>query len=475
MDNLNWVGVAIIVVVALLIGGIIGFVISPSETKGLTSAECNSKTSDVLEQGVFQKNAEIETLKGLLEKCGNETAETETETEIFDFGYLVDELYLNDLLSDTYSDRELNLFDGEFDFDGKEYDAEETLILKDIELLANEDDFEGKVYLTLLEGAIEYKLEFEDNLNTSLIDEEETLEFSLLGEDVEISSWDNDAITIFRGTEIFANQGELINFEEYKIVLISVTDDSVYLSVQNSEGEFKTKIIDEDETRTINGLKIRIDDVFSSESKSFAELVLGIDIDTEIRDGEEYEEDSIWNWKINANSIGLVLNEDFLEIDSDEDFSAIGRNEKLCLPNEYVCVKFNGMDEKDSEEYSLELDERSGEEYVRVKGNFEYGTKDYDRIYVNSSGIYDRNLDLIDINEIELGDTNSILNISLGSLVFDDFEVNFDLNVTNVKDDEEDYLTDYGILVVNPENSMEDNEFNIFVPENKIEGSISLI
>ena len=52
------------------------------------------------------------------------------------------------------------------------------------------------------------------------------------------------------------------------------------------------------------------------------------------------------------------------------------------------------MIEEDTEEYNLELDEKSGVEYVRIDGNFESGTSDYDRIYVNvlTYEIFDRGI-----------------------------------------------------------------------------------
>lgn len=479
MDNLNWQGV-VFIIIALFIGGVIGYSVAPSERTGLTDKEVETRVNDA----VFQKNAEIETLKGRIEELENKTIEDENKTaeekeeEKKLLGYLIDELYLSTPLNETYSDREIStLFDGEVEFDGKNYDAEETLIVEGIELLANENDFEGKVYMTIPEGAIEYKLKFESNLNTSLIGEDdETLEFNLLGKRVEISAWDNNVITIFKGTEMFVDENEIVDFEDYTIILISVTDDSVYLSVTDSEGDIETKIIDEDKTRTVNGLKIRVEDVFSSGTKSFAELVIGTDIETEIVDGEEYEEDSIWEWKISANSIGIVLIEDFTEIDKDdEEFPAVGVDEKLCLPNEYVCIQFNGMVEEDSEEYTFELDTEDELEYVRVDGNFQSGIDDYDRIYINPTGIYDR--DLVSIGkEIELGDSDLVLslNITTGMIVIEDFEVNFALNETSATGDE-NFLTNYGILVENPEDSCYDQEFKITVPEERLEGSISLI
>ena len=468
MNDLNWKVIGGFVFVALLFF-IVGYATAPSETTGLTDTEVKAKIGEAVNQTVFQKNAEIETLRGLLEKSGNETIEDEKIEK--ETGYLIDELYLNTLFGDTYSDREVNLFDGEVEFDNDDYDAEETFILKDITLLANENDFGGNVYMTVPEGTIEYKFEFEANLNTSLIDEDETLVFDFLGEEIEISEWDIDEITFSKGKEVLLSKGESVEGVKLDMVL----EDSIYVIV-DGEGE---KIYEGD-TERVNGIEVKVKEVLydpKEGSVSKAILVIGKDIEETFSDGEEYEDDSIWEWKISANSIGLVLKEDFTEIDKDgdEEFPAVGVDEKLCLPNDYKCVIFNGMGEVDTEEYLLELDEKSGNEYVRIKGNFISGIEDYSRIYVNVTGIYDKDLKLIDSDEIELANTDSVLDISGGELVFEDFEVNFALDTTNVVDDEEDYLTDYGILVVDPEDSLEDQEFEISVPEKQIEGSITLI
>ncbi len=463
---MEWGQFWVVAVVALIIGGIIGIAINSG---GLTDAEVNDKIAKAVNQSVFQKNAEIETLKGLIEILENKTAEPEI------IGYLIDELFLSDpFKEDVFSDREVStLFDGEVEFDGKDYDAEETLILKNITLIANERDFEGNVYMTLLEGAIEYKLEFEDGLNTSLIDDEETLEFSFLGESYEVSEWGLTTITLTKGIEYSLKLEESVTIDEKVVLLKYVTEDAIYVEVDGVG-----KSIDEDKTKTVNGLEIKVKDVFDSETYSVAILVIGEEIEAEIEDGEEYVEDSPWNWVISDNSIGLILAEDFTEIDldGDEEFPAVGVGEKLCLPNEYVCVQFNGMVEEETEEYTFELDEKGGIKYVRIEGNFIAGVEDYKRIYVNDTGIYNRDLELINSVSIELGDTESILKINIDLVLkVNDFEVNYDLNDSIVGTGDEDHLTDYGILVINPEDSADDQEFNIFVPEEKLEGSISLI
>jgi len=400
------------------------------------------------------------------------------ESTIYEkIGYLIDELFLSvGLTEETYSDREINLFDGEVEFAGDDYDAEETLILKDIKLMANENDYEGNVYMTLLEGAVEYKLVFENDLNTSLIDEDDTLEFEFLGMNYEISNWDDTEVTLTKGSEEKLLVGETITIDGKEVSLFAIDESGEKASITVGDEE---KVFVEGQTKTVNDLEIKVDTIFDSETASYVRLVVGEEVETTIETTDEYEEDSAWNYVITANTIGIILVEEHSEVDldGDEEFQAFAKGEVFYLPNEYLGIVFNGMLETDTEEYNLELDEKSSVEYVRVDGNFESGLEDYDRVYVrtDNQSIYNRDLEFIHASEIELANTDSKLITNATGLFFEDFNVNYALDTTNVGTGDEEYLTDFGIKVMNPEDSVEDQEFNIFVPEEKLEGSISLI
>jgi len=401
------------------------------------------------------------------------------EEEVISLGFLVDELFLGvPFVQDIYSDRELNLFDGEIDFGNNEYDAEETFVLKDIVLLANEHDYEEKVYMNVPKEAVEYKMSFDSDLNTSLISEEDSLSFEFLGNELEVSEWNVDSVKFFQGVSHVLSEGESITFDDKEITLILVGDDEALISV----GE-DTKELDEGEVKTINGIQVKLE--YAYETSDFvtgkAKIIVAEDIENEVFDGDEYAEDSPWNWVIGANSLGIILAEDFDEVDADGDkeFQAIGVDESLCLPNDYVCIKFNGISEDDAEEVSFRLDELDGNWYVRTDGNFLSGLEDYSRVYINATGIYDRDLVLIDSDEVELEDSGLVLERKASWIVIEDFRVNYDLNVSKangvVLTDDETHLSEFGISIVNPEDSAEDNEYSITVPEEKLEGSFSLI
>jgi hypothetical protein len=313
-------------------------------------------------------------------------------------------------------------------------------------------------------------------LNTSKINDDNTILFDLLGKEVEISEWEDSKITFTQGKEYSLSRGESVVFDGKNITLEFVLDGAAYVSVDGDS----QKIVEDTGIMKVEGIEIKAKEVlYSGYAGGYekATLIIGTDIESTISDGEEYEEDSIWEWAINNHSIGLVLIEKFMELE--EDFNALAQEGTICLPNDYVCIRYNGLIEEDTEKYTFELYDRKDKDYIKANGNFLSGINDYDRVYINKSGIYDRDFEEISTTHIEIGDTKLTLNISSESFIIKDFEITFDLNDVlandlNVSAKDENYLTKYGILIENPEDSIKNEEFTITVPEEQSEGSITV-
>ena len=488
----NWLAMfAWTMTILFIIAGSVAVLKSGSIPEGYLGPEdINLAVSGAVIEATEPLNTEITTLKQEITDLKTEEEEMEEKTLL---GYLIDELFLGSVFAeDVFSDREVStLFDGEVEFDGKDYDAEETFVLKDVELVANGNDFEGVPYMTFPEGAIEYKLEFETDLNTNLIDDDETLTFNFLGKEVTVSEWIvGNEVTFSQGEEHLLTEGSSVTINGKVVALTWVGSGAVYVTVDGDGAK-----IFEGKTKKISGLEIKAEDVLYTEksgSESKAILVIGDEVSFEVENGEEYAEDSIWEWRITESSIGLVLVEEFMELD--EDFNALAPGESICLPNDYVCVVYNGVVEEDSEVYTFELDG----DFVEVIGNFEYGTKDYDKIYIhNETGLIyeDDNTDDLIGEEVKLGDTKMTLVFGVLYKVirigndefFNEFVVSTNLQFANANKnsdnlvdwdcngEDENFLTDYGILVENPEDSCEDQEFRITVPEERLEASVSIV
>ncbi len=385
-------------------------------------------------------------------------------------GYMIDNVFLSSVTVETLSDREVStLFDGEVEFDGTDYDAEEVIDLSNMEVLVNEDDFEGTPYLVIPKSSIEYSIVFENSLNTSAITSEETLVFNFLGNEVEVSSWDGNEITFSQGEEHYLTNEDSVVIDNKTFILTNVLEESIYVSVDGV-----SKKIDEGETKTVNGLQVHVKDVIYSTIGPVlqASVVLGEDVTKTVVDGDEYKEDSIWDYVITANSIGIVLDEEFNELD--DELTPLAATETLCLPNEYVCVRYDGNVETDFEELSFNLEDG----FVEIDGSFQVGLNDYDRLLVDSTGVFDED-EVAVPGEITIGSSDVIMVVDTGAetITIEDFTLNFALSVATGVDNEADYSvrTDFGILVEDPEDSVDEFSWVVSVPEERLESTITVL
>ena len=425
-------------------------------------------------------------------------AVTEEIEEIKDsVGYILDGLFFGKVFSETtLSDRELSLFDGEVEFNNDDYDAEEVLILNDLVLDADNDDMEGVDYLTLEKGSISYLYSFE-NLNVSEIGvDDEELTFNFLGNEVSVSEWVGENIVFSQGAEYLVNEGDSITVDESVVKLELVMENSVYVIVDGVGGK-----IYESDTKTINGIDVKANEVLYSEKDSrlgMAELVIGSEIEIEASDGDEYADDSPFEWSIDGDSatIGVVLSEDFDELD--EDFNALGVEGKLCLPNDYVCLIYDGSMGEDFRDYSFEGDNEETEIYgdfiindrescndilirYNVSGNEEYSLWD-------EENDYDDDDDAKIVSTIELEDSEFTLGVDKDTGVITlvhksdsslDIVVPFDVSSITMDgsslDKDYEYLSDYGIVVSNTDELDEDLEVSVSIPEEQVEYSARLV
>lgn len=401
-------------------------------------------------------------------------------------GYLIDELSIDSSIEDEFdnplTDRELNLFDGKVEFidedgDDEDYNMDEYLTLSDIVLTVNEEDYNENVYAVVSEDAIEYKVVFEGDLNTSLIDEDNTLVFNFLGEQIEIVEWDETEVTFKKATEVMVDEGESIVVDGVTVLLDMVMDDSVYVTV-NGDSEK----INEGDTKKVGGIEVYASEVLYTEKNSRvskAILAIGTDVEETVEDSDEYE-DSIYNFIIDESSIGLTLAENFnsdLDDEDEDDYKPLGYGDKICLPNDYVCVEFVGLSDEEYSEYELDYDS-DGE--LTITGDFEDGTDDVDELIIDSDGMYyedeDDNKGLHYVDNVTLKDSELVLSYGNASkIVTIDGDIEMPMNLSNidfgnVETEEGTYRSIYGsIIELKDDLEDEDNELSILVPEERVE------
>jgi len=444
---------------------------------GLYTEEQLKEAERIAREGLFTQEEVDAKIQEVLNSIG--VQEQEEEEKLANV-YTIDEIEIGGTVSKVLTDRQIALFDGKIKFDGDDYDAEESLELTDLLQKANGNEFKADTYLVLDENSIKYSFVVENSLDTSLITEDESLKISLLGEDVEIVEWTADSIKLYKGDKELFEEGETKIISGIEVTAKVISGDKVYF-----EAGDESVTIEKGDSEKIGGVEIYVEEVWDNEAAEgridFVVIKIGEKVYEDILDGDEYEEDSVWEWKIEPKEISLVLKEEFKYIDEDEDFKALGAGNKLCLPNDYVCLMYDGLIEEAVEEYRFKAYTRSGKPYVRVDGDFISSLKDYERVYINSTGIYDKDLDLIDVSTIELGDTEKSLTIVGSYLVVDDIQLKMDFTEifvsalsNDISENEDDYLNNYGIVIKTPEDSLDDEDLKIVIPTEQVTGSITL-
>jgi len=413
------------------------------------------------EQIIADYEAEIAALE--------EEANAEDEIEVItNTGYDLDEFGLAETITESITENDYSvMLDSDVEFDGDDYGFEEVLSFTATSDI-NGDDYNEDTFLVFDEGDMEYKLIFDNDLDTSLISEDETLKINFLGKELEITEWDVDKITIKTGEDFLLNVGDNITFNDKVVTLNFAGDEEVLVSVDGVVDSIR-----EDHSEEINGLDIKLD--FSAEGTMAKLIISDADDETVIESGDEFAEDSLWEYKITANEIGLISVEDLTDLDEDSDFNALAAGESVTLPNDYLSLTYNGI--KDVDMIDVKFSEKNG--FVKIKGDFVNGLDDFDLVYANATGFYDEDYELISTDNIEIDDTDSLIELDNGTLVIEDVVLNLDfsdalINGNSVANKNDNHRSSFGIVAESPEDNLDDEELKLLVPEEEVEVSITV-
>lgn len=259
------------------------------------------------------------------------------------------------------------LGDYKIDFDDESIKVEELVVYSG-ELRSNENKFDGETMYLLDDNQVEYRVVFDEDM-TALDYTQDSVEFKFLGEDYTITSWTATSVTFDSISEELLMVGESLE----DVTLVKVGDSSVVLSYEG-----KTYVLGE-ETKDLGDLEVEVVSIFNDEASSEDLVVLRVaeDLDTTIEDGDEYEADDRYNWKISANSIGLVLDENFNKYNT-----ALKEGDSFGLPDDFVKLSFE-LSTEDMFDLSVEKTIATG--VYEIKGDFE----DYSTIYFDGAKFYD--------------------------------------------------------------------------------------
>ena len=370
------------------------------------------------------------------------------------------------------------LKDGTLDFNGEDYDYREIIYFAGkIETSIVEEDYELEPRLVLGEGAVEYRYKFDDLIDLSEIEEDEELEISFLGKDIKIIEAWEDEITVRSGEEEFLKEGEAVVISGKVVTVKTVGETSIMVDVGGTE-----QIIGLEDSREVNGIHILVDNIlYKDYEDGYVELIIGTQSDKTVRDGDDFElfveDDETFSWVINLpDYIGIVSQEEYKSVDEDEDYKPLGLGDTFSLPNNYVDIKFSSITDTPRTEITFKVKDNQ----LLVKGDdgdFVSPTDEYDRVYIDSTGIYDDDDVLIATDKIRLGDSDTYLelgSVRIGKLVIklDMSDILYD-GISYLSEDGRflDYL---GIIFSDPEDGVDEQSgFEVSIPEERPEATIS--
>jgi len=446
-----------------------------------------------LEAEVEAKLAELAALKAENDELKAKEIEETTEAEVMASKYVVDELVIGE--STGYfvlGENDLEgLFDGKIEFWDDNYGAEETLVFDNL-LIANKNgEYNGEAFLEIEDETIGYFIEFDSDFEPLEIgSNDEFLTFNFLGKEMTITRWGSDYITVQRGDSYFLREGQSVDINGSPLTIEFVSEtDKVSISYN---GEAKT--IDLGNSKEIGGIDVFVEELlYSSRQGGIVTIRVGEDTYESYEDGDEFTEDSIWNWFIDGNTLGVVLNENFKGYEVDEDDNAFAYGDVFAFPNDYVFMEYEGLTDEDYFDIKMDLDEEEiagvEAEHVRLSGDFEFGTDNYDELYVDIVGLTfwgeDDDGDLVDLGTsvIEIENTDyEILASALGLAVKEKgttvgllmFAYDFSDVRTNdgsFLDEDEDHINSHGMRVKSFDS--DDEEFYFSVPEEQVFAELS--
>ncbi|MBI4009860.1 MAG: hypothetical protein HY361_01520, partial [Candidatus Aenigmarchaeota archaeon] len=270
-----------------------------------------------------------------------------------------------------------SLLDGTISFQGTDYDVSEvvelgvstanTTIQTSIAGPYTDDDYEDRVVMVSATDAIRYYYAFDETIQINKTKSSDALSIKFLGKTLKITSVDSDSkFTANVGTENYLQNGETVTSGGKAVKLIDVgSGGNVIVSVDGVQD-----VIDASTTKTINGLEIKNDATFYTDTKAerSAWLILGTDATESYTDGDPYvgedKDDPKWVWDIgNLNTKGTTIisnnasnaamiatgSGSFIGVENDwnyrdgSDSDAIEVGECIDLPNNYVSICLDSL------------------------------------------------------------------------------------------------------------------------------------
>jgi hypothetical protein len=233
------------------------------------------------------------------------------------------------------------------------------------------EDWKDRVFIPVAPNSVGYYYVFDETLQNNLqfanatTDDPVTLEF--LGKKLKITGATATSITAQVGNDYFMTVGETVTVDGKSVKLANVAS-SGNTAVVEVDGVRETV----SGTETVNGLRIKVDDTFYSDtlSERSATLVIGTDATKTYATGDEYigedKDNPAWVWDISGLTgatptlgVTFALNLDDINEDDNPAYEhPLYQGESLEFPNNFAEVKFDSLNQNDYVTYEFKEDTR---------------------------------------------------------------------------------------------------------------------
>jgi hypothetical protein len=365
----KWIA-TVLVIVALLVGGFGGIATFPKtiEVPGPERVVVTEKVVTVEKpvEVVTERIVEVESgarIEELLARI-NELETERDEVSPAPLGTLIDKLFLGDGVYAKIDDGDLaKMFDGRIEFRDHRYDAHEELVLVNgkayimYSLIDDERLAETPALGFIDKGALEYRYVLDDPVEMADVTDAKPLAVEFLGSELEIVELSATRATFRFGEKHYLSEGESVTYGGKRVSLEFIGENGkASVCVEDA-----CKVVAEYDSETIGGVSVRVEDILVNSRSGSATLVVGEDTLVEQKDGDYWMDADRSEWRLNIESASgelkaLVLTYSERRDDVRDTYAPLSVGDKLCTPNEYLCVEFAELEEAEYVQYDFAFD-----------------------------------------------------------------------------------------------------------------------
>ncbi|MGC8940686.1 MAG: S-layer protein [Candidatus Nanoarchaeia archaeon] len=283
---------------------------------------------------------------------------------------------LNSAFGDKIDNTDIDaLKDTSIAFADETYDVHEELLLDHntpaIYISAENDaDFGKDPVIAVKSGGVKYHYVFDEAINKN-ISSDEPLEITFLGKTMTLTKVANNEITVQIGADYYLTYNDTVTVAGKTIKLVNVGSASAIVQVGSEQ-----KIISKNSTAKVGGLRIKVKDIFYSDTPSerAAALVIGEDVDKTYKDGDAFyipcatpktsdcsKSSPDWEWDIRLNGTTPINASDYIGVkfvgnwDNSPEDPVIKEGQQMNLPENYLWIKFDSLKTKKFYKYDIKF------------------------------------------------------------------------------------------------------------------------